>query len=531
MAALPATNVFEMEVGGSDTANAGMFDPGNANMSNGWAVASANTASPVLSHATVVPLAGDAGAFFFLKSGTNGIAGWYKIVSVDLIGNTWTLDATIGHATLSNYRLSTVRGCASSGTSLSTITGSIDFSQQTGSISLTGLSATASSTTVSTTAARLAWVGNGIQVTGGTHALTGFYTIVSVVAGTSFVTNATISDGNAVSGGTAGLGGALASYNFAAGPFVGGNVVFIQGGTYSVGQTWAPTFGTGSLVIGYATYRGDNPTGSTRPTIQATVNTITLFSLGTSLFTHVFYLIFDANGHTSINGPSYGTSRTAFINCKAMGCATGFGGGGAWIVINCEANACTTGFNGPSNYCYSSSAINCTTGFNGYLVALYCLASGGTTGFSSGTAGAMAFGCVAYNTSSHGFTESTHIVYINCIASNCGGAGFNLAAVSPSFTNPFLGCAGFSNTGGNVSTTNNFFSDKVVALGSSPFNAAGTDFGLNNIANGGALCRAAGIPGAFPGLSATIGYQDIGAVQHQDPLVAPIIGGHVARRV
>jgi hypothetical protein len=54
-----------------------------------------------------------------------------------------------------------------------------------------------------------------------------------------------------------------------------------------------------------------------------------------------------------------------------------------------------------------------------------------------------------------------------------------------------------------------------VDLTADPFtNAAGGDFSLNNTAGGGALLRATGYPGVFPG-GTTTGYLDIGAAQHQ----------------
>jgi hypothetical protein len=69
-----------------------------------------------------------------------------------------------------------------------------------------------------------------------------------------------------------------------------------------------------------------------------------------------------------------------------------------------------------------------------------------------------------------------------------------------------------------------------VTLTGDPFvNAAGGNFALNNTVGAGADCRAAGIPGAFPG-GTTTGYLDIGAVQHRDsrnitPSLASIILG------
>jgi hypothetical protein len=57
-----------------------------------------------------------------------------------------------------------------------------------------------------------------------------------------------------------------------------------------------------------------------------------------------------------------------------------------------------------------------------------------------------------------------------------------------------------------------------VALGADPFiDALGDNFRLNNVANGGALLKAMGFPSTFGGLTSTIGYPSIGAVEMEMP--------------
>jgi hypothetical protein len=72
-----------------------------------------------------------------------------------------------------------------------------------------------------------------------------------------------------------------------------------------------------------------------------------------------------------------------------------------------------------------------------------------------------------------------------------------------------------SNSSGNVQTGAGVVTGTVSLSADPCTNAAGGDFSLNNTASAGVACRAAGIPGAFPGGNTT-GYLDIGAVQHQD---------------
>ena len=97
-----------------------------------------------------------------------------------------------------------------------------------------------------------------------------------------------------------------------------------------------------------------------------------------------------------------------------------------------------------------------------------------------------------------------------------GGYGANLTTGA---TYPgIIVIAGYNAFGNNTSGARNNLPTETsdVTLTADPFtNAAGGNFALNNTVGGGAACRAAGIPGVFPG-GLTTGYIDIGAVQHQD---------------
>src|SRR5258708_6538172 len=111
---------------GSDTAG-GFFDPNLATGVADLAATSATTVSPVVTSATYTFVAGDVGAWLYIKSGSNWTPGWYPIASVS--AGAATLTAGVGTAILSNFTANTAAGCATTGSPTSG-TGSIDYSQQ-----------------------------------------------------------------------------------------------------------------------------------------------------------------------------------------------------------------------------------------------------------------------------------------------------------------------------------------------------------------------------------------------------------------
>src|SRR5689334_13109908 len=126
--AVPATLIYEVEIGGSDTANGGGFDPSQtAGMFVDGAATGANTASPVFTSASYRFVAGDANAWLYIAVG--GIPGWYQIASVNVGTGAATLSAAIGAGVLPSLTPTTVLGCHTSAT-LSGATWTIDYSQQ-----------------------------------------------------------------------------------------------------------------------------------------------------------------------------------------------------------------------------------------------------------------------------------------------------------------------------------------------------------------------------------------------------------------
>jgi len=127
-------------------------------------------------------------------------------------------------------------------------------------------------------------------------------------------------------------------------------------------------------------------------------------------------------------------------------------------------------------------------------------------------------GCVMYGNT----LDGTNMTYnmgsiLGCIFVSNGGYGLNMgtgAAYSPVQADAFVNYNAFYN---NTSGARNNISAGAndVTLTGDPFvSASGNNFALNATAGAGAACRNAGFPGVSP---FGTGYQDIGALRHQDP--------------
>src|ERR1035437_3502052 len=126
------TSVFEVRSGATaGNVNGGGFNPANANFISNFTATVATGNSPVIASASYNFVAGDVGAWVYVKSGSNWTAGWYQIASV--ASNKATVNAAIGQAIqISNgrYITNTVAGCATTASPTSGTCG-IDYSQQT----------------------------------------------------------------------------------------------------------------------------------------------------------------------------------------------------------------------------------------------------------------------------------------------------------------------------------------------------------------------------------------------------------------
>lgn len=570
--AFGANTIWDVRTGGSDT-NGGGFDPGATlsitNLTTD--TNTGNTASPVVSSASYNFVAGDVGAWLFIKSGTNWIPGWYQIASVS--GGKATLSAAIGSAylmasnmpvalndtagfTLLNLNSGTaVDGCATVGTPTSG-TATIDYSQQ-NTAAATGTASSSTTTVTATTSIfHPGMVGN--YITDGTtwREITGYTsaTVVTVDAAPSW-TSASVT-----------VGGALASPGKAGGLKVAGNDVFMASGTYSLTTTSANVAAgrvndtTGGVDqtnptwwVGYNSLRHINSTDTTWPTINANANSsITLFTVAAS-YMRVRNLCVDGdkNNTTSVTGfscTSQNYCRIDYVkaqNCEVNGINVGGGNCSYYRYLSATGCSGTAGINASASctldsceaYANSTSGIVCSANSISFI---NCISSGNTgKGFDDTSVGGSYQNCTAYGNTSNGFNTGTSIgaiLYRNCIAEANGAAGWGSSAVRGLVT--LINCAGYNNTGGHYSNSNitdvrGFINNTT---GSFFTNAASGDFSLNSTAGQGTLARAAGFPGLMP-RGTTTGYLDIGAVQHQDSgggggLVNPIIsasGGLIMR--
>lgn len=331
----------------SANANGGGFDPGDsANFATDLAGTTATGNSPVVSSASYNFVAGDVNAWVYISSGTNWTPGWYQITSV--ASNQATLSAAAGQAIQRSatigypspkYGSSTVAGCATTASPTGG-TWSLDYSQtDSAPFSGTDLASTSGTTnpsviTSSTVTFGVNHVGNVIHITAGTNWTQGWYEIISVSGGAATLdravgTSATLSSGTFKVGGAISLGSNTSNQtdnNFFGGSAShintgGGNRFFIKGSaTYTVPTTInGMTAGAATLphvIEGYASTRGDAPTGSTRPIIAMGTGS---FTLGNN--TDAYYIITTGTGD-----PPFQTATSGkMVHVKGVNTSTSAG--------------------------------------------------------------------------------------------------------------------------------------------------------------------------------------------------------------
>lgn len=406
-----------------------------------------------------------------------------------------------------------------------------DYSQQNAAqLSITDAVTVGTTTVTSVTAGFTAlMVGNGINIAGTP------YMIATFVNATTITVDRTI---GAAIGQTAKVGGAAASPGFVSGQAVTANKVWLKAGTYTLGSVTA-NIATGTVASpggsagnpfvweGYQTTRGDK---GTKPVFSDGG----LGGGGIDFFdcANAFVIVDNISLlGTGVNNALFNirAASVRLIRCKAAGANYTYFLNFANIdVIFCEAIA--TGSRAGFHCQGAGTMVSCVShggGGHGFVVAgtdtvafESCLAFGNTgSGFNSGAALQVAYkNCTSDNNGVDGFVMSSAggaagIHALNCISTNNAGKGFNCAAASGYVM--LINCATYNNTGGAVST-NLTNTEGAVVLSGTPYVSAPTNYGLNATAGAGAACRAAGTPGAFPGLASTIAYPDLGAVQHQD---------------
>lgn len=533
--ALATSNHWEVRSGGSD-ANGGAFNPNNANFATDGAVTSATGDSPVFSSASYNFVAGDVGAWLFIKSGTNSIPGWYKITSV--ASNQATLSGTEGTAVLYANTCAmaptTAKGCGTNAT-LSSLTWGVDYSQQDSpKHSFTDLVIDGTTNTDFTSAANPVgknFVGNHINIASGTG-----FTVqtVEVVSTTGTTGRADKSLGTLGStGGTGKLGGGNLTLGWVGALATTSWQIWQQSGTYLMTSTtanisggrFAPSAagadGAQCRITGYETVRGDF---GTKPINKPSgVGNFTMFTIPTNARALMQDLEIDGISTTTMTGVLGGTLHVSIDSCTIKNCTTR-GVYAAALVSNCTITGCGVGLRQVINVTNSSISA-CTTAGLGANFIEGCLIYKNTGANTDGVSAAQAAngpmiirGCTISGNGRDGVRHSAGYLggFMNivesCIIQGNGGAGITIGT---SRGTQIKNCAFRSNTSGNVSGTP-LANSSSVSLSGDPFTNSGSDdYSLDNTSGEGAACRAAGLPSLFPG-GLTTGYRDIGAVQHQD---------------
>src|SRR5579871_300772 len=381
--------------------------------------------------------------------------------------------------------------------------------------------------------------GNTINITGGTGFTVQTVEILSVSGNVATCDKAVGTTGS--TGGTGNLGGAKATLGSAAKLTVGGNVIFLLGpATYSFTVTTrnanggpinipATPGGTNlkpTRLVGWVTNRtvGNlDPIGSL-PVIQA--------ASGIATGTYVYFN--DQYVHTrnivAKNPNNSAAGYNAFQLDNGLGlcerCTADNFANGIWSsfgvndVIDCRATNSTEGILGSGSggciqFCTATGCTDHAYQISGNSNVTCCIAySNPGYGFYS-TGSAFFNNCTSRDNTTlkgYGFYMADGCVLVNCLAWNNAQNDYdnNIA----SWRARLFNCAGVTK-GSNWSSQNTF---GFISLSAYPnTNAAGGDFGLNNAVGGGALCRGAGYPASYFGLSTTSSYFDIGAAQHPDP--------------
>jgi hypothetical protein len=512
-------------------------------MATDGAATSATGTAPVFSSTSYSFGSGDVGAKLFIAGGTNWIRGWYPIVSVS--GGAATLDATAGHATLllsplpSGYLLNSSAGCASTG-SPTGATWTIDYSQQNSAqVTFDGSSVTAVTSGVTNTititghTVSEADVGNGLQITGGTNYIAGFYTIVSVNIGSP---NAWVLDRNVTSGAgvamTGSMGGALATISAAKATAQAGNWIYVSG-TYTVTSVLDFAFQAGGLarssaIIGYGTHRGD----AVAATWTTATNSINLLDVSNA-FVAVFANIAFTNTAGTVGSGSTGNAVVALS-------------ANAWALT--FTNCSFSGFNFHVNFnwqtlftCYYFTFDQCvfgtsvshaveTTAIGSFLGCKFMSPGGNGVEIVQATNAAAGMGLIAFiGNGFYGCAKAVNsennqgagglnpgFLFVGNTVHSCTSDGLTVVAVNGTFppvirnniiwntggygvNNPnsySLGVIPYNNAyGSNTSGARNNFpaSPGDVALTADPCVSASTgNFNLNATAGGGAACTGTG---------------------------------------
>lgn len=381
-------------------------------------------------------------------------------------------------------------------------------------------------------------VGNYLNITGGTGFTVGIYEITAQSSTTwTLDRNATT---GVSSGMTGNMGGCFATISKALAIMtVTGMQCYVKAtATYSISTGLSTPSGNSAALgicrlIGYTTTRGDG----LQPTIQTTA-AITAYTdangfrlenfiincnaVGTNCaaITGNYSAAFNCIFKGALNfGANVSGNGSGLYNCQitTAGGATngaavvlGLSGGSGWRVKNCYINANTT---------VGVSIIGTYAALIGNIIASNTGASsdGVLVSAAYSAVAVLMYGNVLYSNGRDGYRSTANYeiseISNNIFVSNVG-IGLNTSAMNPVINDVLMHHNAYYNNGTARSGNNAGTGD--VTLTGVPFTNAGSgDFSLNNTASQGAACRSAGFPGVL--VAGGTGYEDIGALRHQDP--------------
>lgn len=402
---------------------------------------------------------------------------------------------------------------------------------------------TAGTTTVTSATANFqaSIVGNIIYLQGGTGSVAADWYEVTARGSATSITVDRSTGLTAGTGVTLNIGGAISTLSVVETEAVAGNTIHVKQGTYGETLTLTVSGGNGTPRhwIGYASTRGDDPLGSTRPFIDAASTRASCLVIG-NIVGNTF-TSFRMGGGTSHN-ITVTNGTLAFRNVSStLSAADGLNiaGGPPGYVINSEFASNTGDGIDSSNQnpvfdlIGSSLHDNTGSGWTGtgtptstikHSVVESNAATGVTLNLKSitnstfwGNTGASSDGYSPRNAVDTGIT----IVLGNIFEAN-GRYGINRAATT---NRSVVSDYNSFSTNGTDATQNVTLGDNDTAIAASFTNAAGGDFSI------GTALKALGFPAGILGTSST-SYVDIGAVQRQEAAAGggfPIFGGSIIR--
>lgn len=245
-----------------------------------------------------------------------------------------------------------------------------DFSQQDAAqYNLTSVTTAGADAILLHASAAADMVGNLAHIISGTNFTAGWYEIISVSAGVSITLDRTCTTGAGASG-VVNIGGALSLAStldddcFELAPTGGGVKYWIKSGTYVLGEQVNIGTAGGSLkpnkVEGYASARGDKPTGSTRPLIDAGSS-----FMGLGQAWEWSYIQFTGTASPAVStGSDTKVRYCKFMNTSLTSGRAALGVAGIdCLVFNCEATshngaAITANSSGVVDGCYLHSSVS-----------------------------------------------------------------------------------------------------------------------------------------------------------------------------